>query len=1111
MAVTKSWESAVASRLDFEGKTKSPERRSELLPLLGASILVACGLALVYTAKTQDFPALQKQLDSGDLVDINAIKSPNELLNALFVFNDAGERAYAADRVYTFVLKNRPLPNAGSLSHLRIHQADTLNDSRARSIFERATEHAKKPPSSVALFPVSKVKPFLVVRTPKEFLREYLMWGLAYIAAFWVVHILWRIRRFRGDPTILPALHMLSGMGLILMVSLRDPLRDTLEFRKFAWGCIGGCIILLLPLLRAFQYRVFARWIYTPLFAAVGLFLALLVLGSGPTGSDAKVNLGPIQPVELIKILIILFLAGYFAANWERLRDLHQKAFVPPAMRWLRIPRIEHTFPVMFGVSIGLILFFVLKDMGPALVMGFVFMIMFAVARNRAGLPSIGVAALIIGVAIGVHFGTPHTVVERVDMWLSPWNNDVHGGDQLAHSLWAFATGGPIGSGPGWGDPSLIPAGHTDLVLASIAEEWGLPGVTCVCLLFSLLIFSAFRIAVKAPDEYATFLGIGLGSLIALEMLLVSGGALGAIPLSGVVSPFLSSGNTAMLSNFLIFAVLLGISNQSVQPQVAVTREAGVPSAHPAPSLEPSFRAPVTMVSWALGFCAIALLCRATYIQLFHDRELLAKDTLVYTSDGVKRPQHNPRLNLLAAEIPRGNIYDRNGVLLATSSWAEIEKRKADYQKLGISIDSMARLDSRLYPFGPATAHLLGDLRTGDKFHATNSSLIEHDSNPRLQGYVDYEDLAPVVRVRHQRGNPILQNLLNRDRDVHSTIDVRLQLKANEILRSRLEASGKKGALVVINAQSGDVIALASYPPPPTNGPGTPDQLLDRARYGEYPPGSTFKLVTAIAALRLNPKATDNTYKCASLGDGRVGTIIPGWRRPIRDDVGDHAHGALNMANAITVSCNAYFAQLGVFAVGPQALHDTADMLGIPSGTVAKVKEALPFCSYGQGTVVATPFKMARVAATIAAGGQMPEGRWVTDPSNSRTAAPRAILPADSAAFLQRAMRSVVTNGTARSAMAGTKFEVAGKTGTAQLDEGDPHSWFAGYAPYSAPVDQRLAFAVVVEHGGYGAKFAAPIARELVDAAGQLNLLSPSPPTTQTATTANGDASVQHH
>jgi len=1060
--------------------------------LLGASILVACGLVLVYTAKTQDFPVLQQRLVSNELVNINSAKSAAEISNVLLVFNDPGERTYAAERVWTFLEQHRPLVNAGALSRIKLLKTDTLNDSRARAIWERETEHFKVPPNSLPLFPVSKVKPFLAVRTPKEFLRTYVIWSLAYIAAFWLVHIAWRLRRFRGDPAILPALYLLSGMGFILMVSLRDPLRDTLEFRKFAWGCVGGCILLLLPLLRFFQYRVFSRWIYTPLFAAVALFFALLVLGSGPTGSDAKVNLGPFQPVELIKILIVLFLAGYFAANWERLRDLHQKAFVPRALRWLEMPRIDHTLPVMLGVSVGLILFFVLKDMGPALVMGFVFMILFAVARGRAGLPLIGIAALILGVMLGVHFGVPHTVGERVDMWLSPWNNDVKGGDQLAHSLWAFATGGPIGSGPGWGDPSLIPAGHTDLVLASIAEEWGLPGVICICALFTILVFSAFRIALKAPDEYATFLGVGLGALIAIEMLLISGGALGAIPLSGVVSPFLSSGNTAMLSNFLIFAVLLGISNQSVQPRVAATREHDMPEPQPAETLEPSFRVPVRLVSWSLGLAAVLLLCRATYIQVFHDRELLAKDTFVYTLDGVKRPQHNPRLNLLAAEIPRGNIYDRNGVLLATSSWDEIEKRRAEYEKLGVSLESLARLDSRFYPFGPATAHLLGDLRTGEKFHATNSSLIEHDSNPRLQGYADYSDLAPVVRVRHQRGNPLLQALLNRERDVHSTIDVRLQLKAAEILRERLQASGKKGALVLMNVQTGDVLALASFPAPPMIGTATPDELLDRARYGEYPPGSTFKLVTAIAALRLNPKATENVYKCTGLGDGRVGALIPGWRRPIRDDIGDHAHGSLNMANAITVSCNAYFAQLGVFAVGQQALHDTANMLGIPTGSVKQVKEALPFCSYGQGTVVATPFKMARVAATIAAGGQMPEGRWVTDPSNSRTATPHLTLEADSAALLQRAMRSVVTSGTARTSMSGIRFEVAGKTGTAQLDEGEPHSWFAGFAPYSAPVQQRLAFAVVVEHGGYGAKFAAPIGRELIEAAGQLNLLAPT-------------------
>ncbi len=1038
MAITKSWEASVAVEQE-RGKRVAPiERRRELVWLLGASMIVGCGLALVVAAKTQDFPDLQGRLDRGELLNLNAVAAPDKLLPVL-----------ENDRVWNYLQQHRPLPNVGALARLR-------------------------------LFPLAKVKPLLIVRTPQEFLRTYVSWMLAYLAAFWLVHLAWRTRRFRGDPAILPALLLLTGMGLILMVSLRDPLRDTLEFKKFASGVLLGCGLLLLPLFRLFQYRNFSRWIYTPLLVAFALFLGLLAFGSGPTGSDAKVNLGPFQPVEVIKLLLVFFMAGYFAHNWERLRDLHQKQFVPRWLRWLEIPRIGHALPVMCAVSCALVLFFVLKDMGPALVIGFLFLTLFAVARGRSGLALLGVVLLIAGVTIGFHYGTPHTVVERVSMWLSPWDNDVRGGDQLAHSLWAFATGGPWGSGPGWGDPSLIPAGHTDLVLPAIGEEWGLPGVVSICLLFILLVHRAFRIALRAPDEYAMFLGIGMGTLLALEMLLISGGALGAIPLSGVVSPFLSSGNTAMLANFAIFAVLLQISSE---PEASATDLLSLP-----------FALPVRVASWTLAILAFALVARAAYIQVLHDQELLVKNALVYTQDGVKRPQRNPRLNLLAAAIPRGNIYDRNGILLATSSWSELEKHRADYERLGISIDqTCSRLDTRHYPFGPATVHLLGDFRTGERFHATNASFIEHDSNIRLQGFAEYSELGPVVRYRHQRANPILRALLNRDRDVHATLDVRLQLKATEILRNHLEPTNKKGALVVMNPETGDVLALVSWPEPAPSGQANPDEMLDRARYGEYPPGSTFKLVTAIAALRLNPKATQQTYTCRRLGDGRVGTVIPGWRRPIRDDIGDHAHGTLNMANAITVSCNAYFAQLGVYNVGAKPLLETAELLGIPAGDLVEIKKMLPFASYGQGPVVISPFKMARVSATIAAGGFMPEGRWVVDSSNSRTAAPSRVLPSESAAFLAKAMRSVVTSGTARSAMAGIKMDVAGKTGTAQLDQGEPHSWFAGFAPYEGDSAKKIAFAVVVEHGGYGAQFAAPIAREIVEAAQQLGIIVPWP------------------
>jgi len=1049
LAVTKSWESNV---LAAQAKSASAGRVGwrEFAWLFGASLLVGSGLFLVYSAKTRNFPELSRQLAAGELLDLNGAARADDWLPFLLVFPDQAERQTIAGRAFDYVAAHRPLPNVGALARLR-----------------------KAGEPRTPLLPLAKLKPNFVVRTPRDFQIRFLIWTGLYLASFYAVFLVWRWNGFRGDFSLLPAAHLLTGMGLILAVSLRDPLRDTLELSKFAWGAGLGCLVLLLPSLRAIDYRRFSEWCYTPLFGAFLLFVLLLRFGSGPGGNDAKVNLGPFQPVEAIKILLVFFLAGYFARNWERLRDLREKRLVPRSLRWIHVPRIAHVLPVMCAVGCALLLFFFLKDLGPALVTGFLFLAMFAVARGRSGLAVFGIALLVVGVAVGYRVGKPTTVVERIDMWRSPWDNDVHGGNQLAHSLWAFSTGGAWGSGPGWGDPAMIPAGNTDLVLPAIGEEWGFCGVAAVFLLLGFLAHRGLRIGLKAPNEYGMFLALGLSSLIALEMLLISGGVLGAIPLSGVVSPFLSSGNTAMLANFLILGILLAISNHS--------RQAGV---------DEPFRRSVRGLSIVLGGCAAALLGTAAYYQIAHDRDFMARDTKVFEDDGVKRAQHNPRLNSLAREIRRGDILDRNGVLLATSDWTALERLRPEYEKLGVSIDAAcSRLDNRHYPFGPLTAHILGDLRTGENFHATNASLIEHDSNVRLQGFTDYRELAPLIRYRHQPGNPEIAKLMARERSVTTSIDIRLQMRVAKALKDRLAAAHKdKGAAIVLDPHTGDVLAMVSEPAP-VAAESTPEQLLDRARYGLYPPGSTFKLVTAMAALRLDPKLENKTFSCRRLPDGRSGTQIPGWRKLIRDDVGDAAHGTLSMERAIAVSCNAYFAQLGVYSVGAKALSDTAQLLDIPAGSVADIQAAMPFASYGQGPVLVSPFKMARVAATISAGGAMPEGRWVVDNSNSRTDSPRPILASGLAGFLAGAMRSVVVSGTARRAMKGEPVSVAGKTGTAQLDEGQPHSWFAGFAPYDGDRSKSIAFAVMVEHGGYGASLAAPIAREIVDAASELGLV----------------------
>jgi cell division protein FtsI/penicillin-binding protein 2 len=221
-----------------------------------------------------------------------------------------------------------------------------------------------------------------------------------------------------------------------------------------------------------------------------------------------------------------------------------------------------------------------------------------------------------------------------------------------------------------------------------------------------------------------------------------------------------------------------------------------------------------------------------------------------------------------------------------------------------------------------------------------------------------------------------------------------------------------------------------------------------------------------------------------------VGNFLKGSKRPIRDDVQDkNPHGTLDLEHGLVVSCNAYFAQLGAYDVGALALHDTATLLGIAAAspdTVAELQKALAQSSYGQGEVVASPFQMARVAATIANNGAMPQGRWLADENNVRVAPPAVILPADATATLGRFMREVVTSGTGRRGAA--SVAVAGKTGTAELADAPSHAWFIGFAPYGG-AGRKIAYSVLVENGVYGGTAAAPAGAEIVNAAVKMGLI----------------------
>ncbi|HBY64572.1 MAG TPA: hypothetical protein DEH78_32535, partial [Solibacterales bacterium] len=361
----------------------------------------------------------------------------------------------------------------------------------------------------------------------------------------------------------------------------------------------------------------------------------------------------------------------------------------------------------------------------------------------------------------------------------------------------------------------------------------------------------------------------------------------------------------------------------------------------------------------------------------------------------------------------------------------------------------------------------------------------------------DYRELLPLLRHRYEPEHEAVKRVRERDRSLTMSIDARLQKRTSEILAAQLRKLKKeKGAAVILDAATGDLLASVSYPQPARMPPGLApdgedDTLLDRARYGLYPPGSSFKIVTAMAALRRDPKLAGVLHECKRLPDGRIGNYVKGWGRPIRDDVKDTgAHGMVAMQKGVAVSCNAYFAQLATYDVGAPALLETAKLLNISVATpesAEQLQRSIPQAGFGQGQVIASPFQMARAAATIAARGAMPYGRWVTDGNNNRTQGPQPVIDAAQADAIASFMRSVVTSGTGKAANI-PAVAIAGKTGTAEIERGASHAWFIGFAPLNGP--RKLAFAVLVENGQYGGTAAAPAAAEMMKAAAELGLFA---------------------
>ena len=391
--------------------------------------------------------------------------------------------------------------------------------------------------------------------------------GLAIVA-----HLVIRFVAPYADPVLLPVVVALNGLGLAVIHRLDLAKESAGRFHEYAqqqltWMTLG-VVLFVATLLLVRDHRVLQRFTYTSGLAAIVLLLLPLLPGIGRTiyGARIWIRLGPFsfQPGEVAKVLLVVAFAGYLVQHRDALaRGGRRVLFVD-------LPRGRDLGPIlaMWLISLGILVF--QRDLGSSLLFFGLFLIMLYVATERPGWLVVGTLLFAGGAALAYTlFGH---VRERFDIWLNPSDfYDSGESYQPVEARFGMGWGGLIGRGFGNGDPNRVPFAESDFIISSIGEELGLTAVMAVLLMYGLIVERALRTAVICRDGFGKLVAVGLGSAIALQVFVVVGGVTGLIPLTGLTTPFLSYGGSSLISNWVIVALLLRISDQARRPAPTIS------------------------------------------------------------------------------------------------------------------------------------------------------------------------------------------------------------------------------------------------------------------------------------------------------------------------------------------------------------------------------------------------------------------------------------------------------------------------------------------------------------------------------------------------------------
>jgi cell division protein FtsW (lipid II flippase) len=397
---------------------------------------------------------------------------------------------------------------------------------------------------------------FTVRLAPRDaLLPAWLPFALGLLALAWPAI---RPANVSRDDTLLAIAVLLSSIGLAVVARLSPQLAQ----KQIVWLAsalnLGGAAPPPLD-----RFRVLAAYKYIWILGAIALFVALALFGEEVNGARLWIHFGPVrfEPVEVIKLLVVLFMASYLAETAD---------VIARTRPWSLRSNAKYLGPLFVGWGISMMILTLEHDLGMAALLLATFVAMLYVATRRIDL----VAGAIAVFGVGAWWAATHYryVETRIAVWKDPFHDPLGAGYQAVQSLFSLANGGLFGTGFGLGRPDYIPEVATDYVYAAFGEEWGAIGSIALLGLFLALVLRALRVANRQPDLYAKLLATGLAAVFGFQIVIITGGVLHLFPLTGITLPFISYGGSSLVTNFLLVALVWAISSERRVPEARAGR-----------------------------------------------------------------------------------------------------------------------------------------------------------------------------------------------------------------------------------------------------------------------------------------------------------------------------------------------------------------------------------------------------------------------------------------------------------------------------------------------------------------------------------------------------------